>query len=196
MKRWRTRCRRKRGSLALGPHAWGGWPDGRDQVTAGELGEDPGVDLVGLGGQGGQALDLLRIRDLDIPAVQLEGVVNEARAVHRLDGGADGVPTTSDLLDEVAQPVCVGWAQSGGDPLAGIVEDADVEALLLRSNPACSMMYGASFVWWFRREPKVPTGGGLPSWHSVVRGGVRRRFKEPLSDHLVMIVAAESQRVV
>jgi hypothetical protein len=37
----------------------------------------------------GQALGLLRIRDLDLPAGELEPIVHEPRAVHRLDRGAD-----------------------------------------------------------------------------------------------------------
>jgi hypothetical protein len=39
--------------------------------------------------KGARPLDLLRIRDLDLPARQLEPIVHKACAVHRLDRGAD-----------------------------------------------------------------------------------------------------------
>jgi len=44
------------GAFAFGAHRRGGQPDGRDQVAAGQFGQYPGVDLVGLAGQRGQAL--------------------------------------------------------------------------------------------------------------------------------------------
>jgi LytS/YehU family sensor histidine kinase len=47
------------------------------------------VDLVGLAGQRREALDLLRVGDLDVPALLLERVVDEPSTGHRLDHGAD-----------------------------------------------------------------------------------------------------------
>jgi hypothetical protein len=47
------------------------------------------VDLVGLAGQRREALDLLGVGDLDVPALLLERVVDEPSAGHRLDDGAD-----------------------------------------------------------------------------------------------------------
>ena len=73
------------GPFPLGAHRRGGQPDRRHQIPAGQLGQHPGVDLVGLAGQRGQPLDLLRVGDLDLPARQLQLVVHEPGAVHRLD---------------------------------------------------------------------------------------------------------------
>jgi hypothetical protein len=78
------------GALPLGAHSRVGQPDRRHQVAPCELGQDPGVDPVGLAGQRRQALHLLRVGDLDLPAGQLEPVVHEAGAVHRLDSVACG----------------------------------------------------------------------------------------------------------
>jgi hypothetical protein len=68
--------------------------------TAAELGQHPGVDPVGLAGQRRQPLDLLRVGDLDLPARELEPVVHEARAVHRLDRGADRRAVTLEPLTQ------------------------------------------------------------------------------------------------
>ena len=76
------------GPLALGPDRRIGQPDGGHEVAAPEVGEDPGVDLVGLGRQGSQALDLHSVCDGDVPAPALELVVDEASASHRLYGRA------------------------------------------------------------------------------------------------------------
>ena len=38
-----------------------------------------------------RALDLLRVGDLDVPALLLERVVDEPSTSHRLDDGADGL---------------------------------------------------------------------------------------------------------
>src|SRR6266516_4622130 len=76
-------------TLALGAYEWVGQPDRRHQVATREFGQHPGVDPVGLAGKRRQALDLLRIRDLDLPAGELEPIVHKACAVHRLDRGAD-----------------------------------------------------------------------------------------------------------
>ena len=76
-------------AFALGTHQRVGQPDRRHQVAAGELGQHPSVDPVGLAGERRQSLHLLRVRDLDLPAGELEPIVHEARAVHRLDRRAD-----------------------------------------------------------------------------------------------------------
>jgi hypothetical protein len=85
-------------ALALGAHARVGQPDRRHQVATGELGEHPGVDPVGLAGQRCEALRLLRVGDLDLPALKLEPIVHETRTVHRLDRGADRRAVTSEPL--------------------------------------------------------------------------------------------------
>jgi hypothetical protein len=75
--------------LALGTNERVGQPDRRDQIPPRQLGQHPGIDPVGLARQRRQPLHLLRIGDLDLPAGQLEPVVHEARAVHRLYRGAE-----------------------------------------------------------------------------------------------------------
>jgi hypothetical protein len=55
-------------ALPLRAHRWVGQPDRRDELAARELGQHPGIDPVGLAGQGRQALHLERIRDLHLPA--------------------------------------------------------------------------------------------------------------------------------
>jgi len=64
--------------FALGTHLRVGQPDRRHQVAAGELGEDPGVDPVGLAGQRCEPFHLLRVGDLDLPARKLEPIVHNA----------------------------------------------------------------------------------------------------------------------
>jgi hypothetical protein len=65
-------------TLPLGAHQRVGQPDRRHQLAAAELGQHPGVDAVGLAGKRRQSLHLLRVRDLDLPAGELEPVVHEA----------------------------------------------------------------------------------------------------------------------
>ena len=91
--------------LALGAHERVGEPDRRHEVAAAELGQHPGVDAVGLAGQRRQPLHLLRVGDLDLPARELEPVVHEARAVHRLDRGADRRAVTVEPLSQAAQTI-------------------------------------------------------------------------------------------
>jgi hypothetical protein len=67
----------------------GGDPDRRDQVSATELGQHPGVDLVGLAGKRGDVSDLARVGDFDRPACALELVLDPDRAAHHLDAGPD-----------------------------------------------------------------------------------------------------------
>jgi hypothetical protein len=71
--------------FAFGAHARVRQPDRRHQVTTAEFGQHPGVDPVGLAGERREPFHLLRVGDLDLPAVKLEPIVHEARTVHRLD---------------------------------------------------------------------------------------------------------------
>jgi hypothetical protein len=75
-------------------------------------GEHPGVDPVGLAGQGGQALDLLGVGDGDLPAGQLELVVDEAGAVHRLDRRPHRLSVGSRLAGQPTEPVGI-WRRGG-----------------------------------------------------------------------------------
>ena len=84
--RWRTRWRRKRARSRSARTSGVGSQIFGHEVPTGELGEDPGVDLVGLGREGCQPLDLDRITDGDVPAAELELVVDEPGSRHRLDG--------------------------------------------------------------------------------------------------------------
>jgi plasmid stabilization system protein ParE len=104
------------GTLALGPHRGVGHPDGRDELATGELGQYPGVDLVGLASKRRESLHLRRVRDLDLPAVKLELVVDEAGAGHRLDRRLQRLPMP-------------GNARAHFDRLAGLVEQVKVETL-------------------------------------------------------------------
>jgi hypothetical protein len=88
------------GPLALGPVRRVGQPDRRHELTPGELGENPGIDPVGLGRERGEALDLEGIGDLDVPTRELELVVDEPRPVHRLDCGSDLLAVATDAGDE------------------------------------------------------------------------------------------------
>jgi hypothetical protein len=117
------------GAFALGTHLRVGQPDRRHQVAAGEFGQHPGVDPVGLAGQRCEAFHLLRVRDLDLPAVKLEPVVREGGAVHRLDRGADRRVVTIESSRQAEQAVSV-WRR--GTNLNGrslTVEQMKVEAL-------------------------------------------------------------------
>src|SRR5262249_62194574 len=62
-------------------------------------------DPVGLAGQRCQPLDLLRVGDLDLPAVKLEPVVHEPGAVHRLDRRPNRLTVTSESLAQATQPI-------------------------------------------------------------------------------------------
>jgi hypothetical protein len=76
-------------------------------------GEHPGVDPAGLAGKRGQALDLLGVGDGDLEAGQLELVVDEAGAVHRLDRRPYRPAVGGGLAGKPAQPI--GIRRRGGD---------------------------------------------------------------------------------
>jgi hypothetical protein len=79
---------------------------------------------------GCQAVDLLGVGDLDRPAAGLKRVVDDPRAGHRLDNGADGF--SMDLPDpprERSQRVHVGRDGELVEVRSIIGEQADVELL-------------------------------------------------------------------
>jgi hypothetical protein len=84
-----------------------GQPDRRDQVTPGELGQHPGVDPVGLARERREPFHLLRVGDLDLPTCELEPVVHEAGAVHRLDCRADRLAVARDPLAQAGKSIRV-----------------------------------------------------------------------------------------
>jgi hypothetical protein len=89
LERWRTRCSRQRARSRSARTSGSGSQIAGTRSRRASSASYPSVDPVGLAGQGREALDLLRIRDLDLPARQLEPIVHKACAVHRLDRGAD-----------------------------------------------------------------------------------------------------------
>jgi hypothetical protein len=95
------------GPLAFLADLRGRQPDLRDQGSPGELGQDSGVDLVGLGGQGGQAADPLGVRDQDLPAGELEGVMDKPGAIHRFDRGPDRLAFSGDPPSERSERIRV-----------------------------------------------------------------------------------------
>jgi hypothetical protein len=120
----------KAGELAFFPDPRVREPDRRHQLPVREDGEDLRVDLVGLAGEWSEALHLLRVGDLDVPALGLERVVDEPGAGHRLDHRADRLAVG--LLDSAGEaPQCVGVRRRGQliEVLSGLGEQTDVELL-------------------------------------------------------------------
>jgi len=115
----------------------------------GELREHPSVELVGLAGQRGEALGLLCVGDLDVPAVQLQvSWTNRAPFIDSITAWT-GPPSNLHLLDKVPQPVRVRRAQRGGETSPVVRQDTDVQSLPAQVQ-ACNIVSGASFVGWFR----------------------------------------------
>ena len=108
---------------------WRGHPDRGNEVAPAELGEHPGVDLVGLGGEGGAPLHLHRVGDLDVPATELELVVDEAGAVHRLDDRAHLVAVAGDPGDELPEPEGLGRGRGHFDRPTVLVEHVHIKPL-------------------------------------------------------------------
>jgi hypothetical protein len=93
--------------LALGAYLRVGQPDRRHQVAAGELSQHPGVNAVGLARERREPLYLLRVGDLDPPAVKLEPIVHEACAVHRLDRCLNRLAVVRETFAQASKSVCV-----------------------------------------------------------------------------------------
>jgi hypothetical protein len=117
------------GTLALGADARVGQPDRGHQVAAGELGQYPGVDPVGLAGQRRQPLHLLRVRDLDLPTGELEPVVHEARSVHRLDRRPNRLAMPLEPPTQATEPIRIGRCGTNLDRRTLTVEEMEVETL-------------------------------------------------------------------
>ena len=101
----------------------------RDQIAARQLGQHPRVDAVGLARQRRQALDLLRVGDLDLPATALKRVMHEPRPVHRLDRRphATGPWRSSTRRAKPTQPITVRRRRAGLHPTSLAVEQAVVQ---------------------------------------------------------------------
>src|SRR6266540_2821888 len=151
------------GALALGADLGVGEPDRRHQADSRELGQDPGVDLVGLAGQRGQALDLLGVGDVDLPAAALERVVDEAGTGHRLDRRADRLAIVGEALGEPAKAVGVGRRGADVERAAVVGERVVVEpaARKVESN----VQHESGPPWWIAVTGVSLPPGGPPSWH-------------------------------
>jgi hypothetical protein len=88
----------------------------------------PSVDPAGLAGERRQALHAHSVGDPHVPAGQLELVVDEAGAAHRLDRREDRT-SAAETVGEVGKPVAIGRAGADIDPLAGGEEGVPVEPL-------------------------------------------------------------------
>ena len=127
--RWRTRWSRNLARSRSARFAGSGSSDRGHEIASGQLGEDPGVDPVGLGREGGQTPDLLGIGDLDVPAGELEGVVDEAGPVHRLDRRADRLAVAIHPGDEGSEGVGVGPHRGHLDRSTTLIEQVHIEPL-------------------------------------------------------------------
>src|SRR5882672_12277850 len=116
-------------SLAFGADSRVGQPDRRHQIAAGQFGEHPGVDPVGLAGKRRQSFHLDGVGDLDPPAGELELIVNKTSAVHRLDRREDRLAEAADTSGQAAQSVGVWRRGTDLDLLAQLIEQAEVETL-------------------------------------------------------------------
>ena len=134
----------KASPLALGPHLRIGQPDLRHEVTAGKLGQDPGVDPIGLAGERGKPLRPLCIRDPHVPAGELKLVVDEAGTGHRLDRGQDWTSLAAETVDEVRKAITIGRASADRGWLAIGEHGVPVETLAAEIKSDVQHL-GASF---------------------------------------------------
>src|SRR5436190_1427497 len=116
-------------TLALSAHHRVGQPDRRHQIATSELGKHPSVDPVGLARQQCQALHLLRIRDLDLPARQLKSIVHEPRAVHRLERRADRLAMPIESSRQAEQTVGIRRRRTNLNGRSLTVKQMEVETL-------------------------------------------------------------------
>jgi hypothetical protein len=135
-------------------------PDRRDQVTAGKLGQYPRVDPVSLARQRRQALDVGRVRDLDLPPALLELVMDEPGAVHRLDRCHHRLAQPDDLADQAAQPASIRRCRGHLDRLTCFIHQVHVQAVARQVQPCVHMATGllvvASLVTTRRLPPVRP----------------------------------------
>jgi hypothetical protein len=80
--------------------------------------------------QGSEALDLLGVGDLDVPAFLLERVVDKAGARHRLDHRANGLAVNfGDSPGEGPQSFGVRWRGELIEVVSLVAQKADVDLL-------------------------------------------------------------------
>jgi hypothetical protein len=78
---------------------------------------------------GANPLDLLCVGDLDLPTGALELVVDETRAVHRLDRRADRRAMATNSLAQATQTIGVRWRRPDLDRRTLSVEQMEIETL-------------------------------------------------------------------
>jgi hypothetical protein len=123
------RCSRQRARSRSARTSGSGSQIVRHQLAAAQLGQHPGVDAVGLASQRRQPLYPQRVRDLDLPAAQLELVVDETGAVHRLDRRLDRRAETVEPLSQGAQAVGIRRPRADVDGRTLPLEQVKVETL-------------------------------------------------------------------
>jgi hypothetical protein len=165
--RWRTRWRRKRARSRSGSDLGRRQPDLGHKVTTCELGEDARVDLVRLGSEWRTALGLDRVRDRDVPAAELECVVDEACPGHRLDRRTHFLAVAQDMCRQRPERVRIRTNGRHLDRAAILIEHVHIEPLSRQVQSGVQHRWAS---WcWFLREPNVVTGGapfhGIRSCH-------------------------------
>ena len=128
--------------LPLGPYLRIGQPHLRDQVAAGELGQHPGVDPVGLARQRRQRLRPLRISDPHIPARSSSWSCTKRAPF--IDSITANTARHRPVDAPAAQPVRVGRRRARGDQLPSAAAACQSRRLRLRSSPTYNMHRASS----------------------------------------------------
>jgi hypothetical protein len=145
-------------SLPLGSDLRVGQPDRRHQIASRELGQDPGIDAVGLARERRESLHLGGVRDLHLEAVQLELIVDEAGTAHRLDRRPQRLPMPTKADGQAAKTVRVGGCSPHLDGLASLVEQVKSETLATEIQASVQHANGPPLgsSWWTSRS--LPPG--------------------------------------
>ena len=104
------------------PHRW-------NEVSARQFGKHARVDAVRLAGKRSDTLHLLGVSDLDVPPGELQGVVNEAGAVHRLNNCHHRLSSSLQVAHQVGQAVGVRRPRTLFEHPPSLVHHADIQLL-------------------------------------------------------------------
>src|SRR6266508_3177100 len=151
--------------LTLGPDRRVGQPDLRDEVEPGELGQHPGVDRVGLASQRRDPTRLRSVGDPDVPARELELVVDKTRAAHRLNHSQHAIACIAQSLDELRQPIAIGRDGADADAASLTLERMPVKTLAAQIQSDVQQRRGLPSSRTGRTEFR--SAGGPPSSDSV-----------------------------
>jgi hypothetical protein len=151
--------------LAFGADARVGQPDRRHQIAARQLGEHPGVDPFGLASERRESFYFLRVGNVDLPPGQLEPVVHEAGAVHRLDRGANRRAVPSETFGQSIEAVCIRRRSTNLERRTFTPKQVEVDTLAAQIHSGVQHCNGAPFV--FRGRAEDHSAGGPSSWHSL-----------------------------